>query len=184
MIESGVLLTTDRLTMRPWQPGDAAAGLAIYGSEEVTRWLAPVMEPVRDEDEMRALIERWTNTGEDDEASLPTGVFAVTLREDGTVIGAVSVRSMPPTLYDLELAWQLAPEYWGRGYAIESAQAVARWAFDNAAHELYAVARPGNERARRLAERLGMQWVGETEKYYGLRLQVYRLRPPDLTAPG
>jgi hypothetical protein len=31
-----------------------------------------------------------------------------------------------------------------------------------------------------------MEWVGETEKYFGLRLQVYRLRPPDLDAasPG
>jgi hypothetical protein len=28
--------------------------------------------------------------------------------------------------------------------------------------------------------RLGMQWVGETDKYHGLRLQVYRLRPDDL----
>jgi hypothetical protein len=25
-----------------------------------------------------------------------------------------------------------------------------------------------------------MQWVGETDKYYDLRLQVYRLRPTDL----
>jgi hypothetical protein len=27
-----------------------------------------------------------------------------------------------------------------------------------------------------------MEWVGETEKYFGLRLQVFRLRPPDLDA--
>jgi hypothetical protein len=29
--------------------------------------------------------------------------------------------------------------------------------------------------------RIGMQWVGETEKYHDLRLQQYRLRPGDLT---
>jgi hypothetical protein len=28
-----------------------------------------------------------------------------------------------------------------------------------------------------------MEWVGETEKYHGLRLQQFRLRPGDLTAP-
>jgi hypothetical protein len=28
-----------------------------------------------------------------------------------------------------------------------------------------------------------MEWVGETEKYYGLRLQVFRLRPADLDSP-
>jgi hypothetical protein len=25
-----------------------------------------------------------------------------------------------------------------------------------------------------------MEWVGETEKYYNMRLQVFRLRPGDL----
>jgi len=27
---------------------------------------------------------------------------------------------------------------------------------------------------------MGMEWVGETEKYHRLRLQEYRLRPGDL----
>jgi hypothetical protein len=28
-----------------------------------------------------------------------------------------------------------------------------------------------------------MEWVGETQKYYGLTLQVYRLRRGDLDLP-
>jgi hypothetical protein len=28
-----------------------------------------------------------------------------------------------------------------------------------------------------------MEWVGETEKYYDLRLQVYRLRKGEIDAP-
>ena len=46
--------------------------------------------------------------------------------------------------------------------------------------EVVAVARVTNARAAATARRIGMQWVGETEKYYGLRLQVFRLRPTDL----
>ena len=37
------------------------------------------------------------------------------------------------------------------------------------------------------ARSVGMEWVGETEKYYDLRLQVYRLRKGEFeasTAPG
>jgi len=30
--------------------------------------------------------------------------------------------------------------------------------------------------------RIGMEWVGETEKYHDLRLQQFRLRSADLTA--
>jgi hypothetical protein len=33
------------------------------------------------------------------------------------------------------------------------------------------------------ARRIGMQWVGETEKYHHLRLQEYRLTPADLAVP-
>jgi RimJ/RimL family protein N-acetyltransferase len=56
-----------------------------------------------------------------------------------------------------------------------------RWAFDQGTDELYAVARPNNTRAIATAKRLGMDWTGETEKYYDLRLQVYRLRASELT---
>jgi RimJ/RimL family protein N-acetyltransferase len=57
---------------------------------------------------------------------------------------------------------------------------VAVWAFESSAHELFAVMRPTNERAEKVARRLGMHWVGETDKYYDLRLRVYRLRPTDV----
>ena len=44
--------------------------------------------------------------------------------------------------------------------------------------------RPANQRAERLARRLGFEWVGETNKYYDLRLQVFRLRPTELERPS
>ena len=39
-----------------------------------------------------------------------------------------------------------------------------------------------SRRAEAAARRVGMTWVGETEKYYGLRLNVFRVRPADLAA--
>jgi hypothetical protein len=43
--------------------------------------------------------------------------------------------------------------------------------------------RPGNARGVATARRIGMDWVGETNKYYGLTLQVYRLTKADLDLP-
>jgi hypothetical protein len=43
--------------------------------------------------------------------------------------------------------------------------------------------RPGNKRAAATIRRAGMDWVGETDKYFGLTLQVYRLRAGDLDHP-
>ncbi len=42
--------------------------------------------------------------------------------------------------------------------------------------------RPNNRRGAATARRAGMEWVGETSKYYALRLDVYRLRSADLDA--
>jgi hypothetical protein len=58
------------------------------------------------------------------------------------------------------------------------------------AHDLYpgidevlAVVRPTSARGAATAERIGMEWVGETDKYYDLQLQVYRVRAADLDRP-
>jgi ribosomal-protein-alanine N-acetyltransferase len=176
-----VAVTTPRLDLAPWRVEDAAAGLAIYGDPEVAKWLSPAVDPIGDEEAMRAAVVRWIEM--DADADPPTGHWAVTRRLDGELIGSVTLRRMPPDEEDLELAWQFAPRFWGHGYATEAAHAVAQWGFERSAHELFAVTRPNNERAIKLAERLGMQWVGETEKYYDMRLQVFRVRPPDLVKP-
>jgi RimJ/RimL family protein N-acetyltransferase len=182
MASTQLTLRTERLVIGEWTPQDASAGLSIFGDEAVTHWLAPAMEPIDDEAGMLATLERWVE--EDAEAEPPVGHWAVRRGEDQTLLGSITLRRMPPFQEDLELAWQFSPSHWGNGYATEAARAVASWAFENSAHELFAVMRPANERAEKVARRLGMQWVGETTKYYDLRLQVYRLRPTDLDWSG
>ena len=50
--------------------------------------------------------------------------------------------------------------------------------------QVIALVRPANTRAAATVRRIGMEWVGETEKYHGLRLQEFRLRPVDLAGTG
>jgi [ribosomal protein S5]-alanine N-acetyltransferase len=178
MASNEVTLSSERLVMGAWTREDASAGLDIFGSDQVTHWLAPAMEPIQDEAGMVAALERWAK--EDADSEPPVGHWAVRRVPDGVLVGSITLRRMPPFHEDLELAWQFSPAFWGNGYATEAARAVAVWAFESSAHELFAVMRPANERAEKVARRLGMQWVGETDKYYDLRLQVYRLRPTDV----
>jgi len=100
------------------------------------------------------------------------------------VIGALALLPLPPDELDLEIGWQLAPSAWGKGYAVEAGHAVAHYAFASGADEIFAVVRPRNARGAATARRVGMEWVGETDKYYALTLQVYRLRKGDLHLPG
>jgi RimJ/RimL family protein N-acetyltransferase len=91
---------------------------------------------------------------------------------------------LPPGGEDLEIGWQLAPEVWGQGLASEAGHLVAHWALGHpGVDEVFAVVRPTNARAAATAKRIGMEWVGETDKYYDLQLNVYRLRSADLDRP-
>lgn len=172
-------LTTGRVTLRPWTLDDVEAALVIYGHPDVARWLSPAMDVVGDRQSMRLLLQHWIV--EDQRAVPPTGRWAIELNAQRWVIGGVVLRYLPPGGQDLEIGWQLARGAWGHGYAAEAGHTVAHWGLGQpGVEELFAVARPTNTRGTATAKRIGMEWVGETDKYYDLRLQVYRMRAADL----
>lgn len=171
-------LTTPRLVIRGWAIEDAEAATAVYGAPEVTRWLTPVMERVHDVAAMRSVLQAWAEAQPNQMP--PSGRWAIERRADGAVLGGLVIRLLPPYEEDLELSWQLRPQAWGHGYAVEAARALSEWAFTRDIDELFAVVRPDNTRAIATAKRLGMGWVGESTKFYEQELQVYRLRPADL----
>lgn len=171
-------LVAPRLILRGWQVEDALAALAVYGHVEVARWLSPAMDRVPDLAAMRLLLQQWI--AETARIALPAGRWAIQRRSDGQVIGGAILLPLPPGDEDLEIGWQLHPDVWGHGYASEATYALAEWAFRHDVDEIFAVVWPGNTRAAATVRRNGMHWVGETNKYFGLTLQVFRLRSADL----
>ena len=172
-------LITDRLVLRTWQADDdAAAALGAYGDAEVARWLTPAMYRVPDEPAMRLVLQQWA--AEDARMVTPAARWGVELSENGRLIGGATLLPLPPD-DEFEIGWQFRPDAWGHGYATETGLALSRWAFEQGIDQVIALVRPANARAVATVRRIGMQWVGETEKYHNLRLQQYRLRPADLT---
>ena len=173
------VLETQRLIARPWTTDepDLAAAYDVYSRREVARWIGAPTEPP----EIKVRIEHWSEPTTD-----PTyGVWAIEERsEPGRPIGSVLLRPLPPDEEDVEIAWHLHPRVWGRGYATEIGRAAARRAFETGIEEVFAIVRPGNERSSAVARRLGMEYVGRTDKYYGLHAELYRLRPADLVSSG
>ena len=175
------VLTSRRLRLRPWRVEDAEAAARIFGAAEVAQWLTPAMSRVPNVTTMRSVLEAWL--AEVDRLVPPLGRWAVesvTDGEIGPVVGAVALLPLPPDGEDAEIAWQTGPAFQGHGYATEAADTLIRWAFSVGLPEVFAVSRPGNKAGARVAERLGMEWVGQTDKYYGLSLTVHRSRPGDL----
>jgi RimJ/RimL family protein N-acetyltransferase len=175
--EVGEILRTERLVIREWADDDAGAALAVYGRPEVARWLSPAVEQVANEQAMRAKLREWAAATREGEAGL--GHWAITLAETGEVVGGITLHLLPVEEQDVEIGWQLAPEHWGMGYAVEAGRALVERAFGLDIDEVFGLVRPNNTRGEATARRLGMTWVGETDKYYGLRLNVFRIRPSD-----
>ena len=139
------LLRTERLIIRDWTDDDVAAALTVYGRPEVARWLTPAIDQVRDIDDMAKLLQRWMAESRDGEAGL--GHWAITLAEDGTLIGGVSLHPLPVDEQDVEIGWQIAPEHWGNGYAREAMTAVTAFAAASGFRRLLARTHLGNRRS-------------------------------------
>lgn len=135
------------------------------------------MDQVLDAAAMRLVLQQWV--AEDARLQPPAGRWAIELRDDGRLIGGATLLPLPPD-DEYEIGWQFDPEAWGHGYATETGHALALWAFEQGIEQVIALVRPANSRAMAMVRRLGMEWVGETEKYHDLRLQQFRLRPADL----
>ena len=171
-------LFTERLVLRTWHLDDVQAALEVFGHAEVARWLSPIMEQVADLPAMCLLLRQWI--AEDARANPPAGRWSIQQREDDRVIGGATLLPLPPGNQDLETSWQLHPDVWGQGYSVEMTHALAPWAFQHEVDEIFAVVRPDNTRAAAAVRSNGMEWVGETSKYFGLTMEVFRLRVADL----
>lgn len=172
----GPIIETQRLTLRPWRLDDVDAALAIFGADAVTRWLAPSIDRISDQAAMRDRLSAWMEPA----GPPPLGHWVVVDRDNDQVVGSGQIIPLPPENTDLLIGYEIAPEHWGHGFGTEAGHALAHYAFENGQDEIFAVVRTRNERAEATARKIGMEWVGETEKYFGLRLNVYRLRPGDL----
>jgi RimJ/RimL family protein N-acetyltransferase len=171
---------TERLVMRKYMQDDAAFVFDMYSRCEVQRFLAPNPKPMETMDEAVQAIERWRRVGADNPL---LGVWAVTTRDDGRPVGTVAFKMAPlawgiePLALsdDYEVVWHLHPEHWGRGYATEASAAVLSRAFAAGVPEVIAIIREQNLPSRRVARRLGMEYVGETDRYYSMTAGLWRV---------
>jgi len=90
------------------------------------------------------------------------GFWAVEVRDETALAGFVGLSPVPediPFAPAVEIGWRLARSYWGRGIAHEAAEASLAHGFGPLGlPEIVAYTAAGNERSRRLMERLGMSY--------------------------
>jgi RimJ/RimL family protein N-acetyltransferase len=120
-----VTITTARLTLRPWRPDDAGAVLAGVAGDRAMREFLPVPDPYTAAD-----AAEFAGTIGNEGRADGTG-FGVAIVETGSarVVGGAGIRL--PILHrpDCEIGYSVYPPGRGHGYAAETADALARWAF-------------------------------------------------------
>ncbi len=152
----------------------------MYSDWEVVRWLGASPVVMASLEEQR---ERLTARTEADEARGDgTGLFALERVADAVVVGSVLFKELPDGYGigtgDFEVGWHLAREFWGHGYATEAGRGALQHGFGLMPDldAIVAIAFPENARSLAVMERLGMERVGLTRKYYGVEAMLYEAR--------
>lgn len=149
------IIETDRLVLRNFRRSDAAALLAYLHEPGASCFLS--LELANMEEAEAEAVKR----GADDEH------VAVCLKGTGQLIG--DVFAVPET-DTFSVGWNFNPDYGGRGYALEAAQALFSHLFEGrGARRLYAYVEDHNTSSRRLCERLGMRKEGLFVEFVSFR---------------
>lgn len=136
-----MILETNRLILRRYREDDLQDLYEYLSDKEVVKY-----EPYRPMD-LREVQEELTLRIEDEE------MIAVELKENHKLIGNVYLGKRE--FETLELGYVFNKNYWGKGYARESCNALIEKAFAEGIHRIYAECDPENPNSWRLLESLG-----------------------------
>ena len=148
-----IILETSRLVLRQLSLDDAEFILALLNEPSFIRYIGD--KGVRNLDDARRYlvdgpIKSYEQNG--------FGLYLAELKADGTPIG-ISGLVKRDTLSDPDIGFAFLPQYWSRGYAVESAAAVMDYARDVLALErVLAITSPDNEASARLLGKIGLQF--------------------------
>ncbi len=156
------MIETERLILRPHEPGDFATMFAMLNDPQVTHFIAHGVPMPRADVWTKLLrnIGHWSAFGH--------GQFAVIERQSGIHVGDTGLADFHRGLGEdfdpyPEAAWVFARAAHGKGYATEAAVAAHAW-FDAkyGRKRLVCIIAPENHGSLAVARKLGYTAYGET----------------------
>jgi RimJ/RimL family protein N-acetyltransferase len=157
VLEPDYPIETERLLLRPFEPGDLEPLHAIHSRADVARWL--YLEP-RDEGEAREMLEKRMQLTSISEPGDRLNL-AVVLTSTGQLIGDCMLKLKSLEHRQGEIGYTLHPDHQGHGYATEASREMLRLGFDELGlHRIEGRLEPRNAPSARVLERLGMRHEG------------------------
>ncbi len=154
-------LETERLHMRPVSLDDLDFLAVLWSRPEVMRYM-PGGQPRSQEhaqSELNFMVSHWQEHG--------FGAYALIHKETGKMIGLCMLQYLhvepggvtaERLIKEVEIGYEIAPEYWGRGLTKEAARCVLRYGFEELKLPRMVAAIDGeNQASRRILLGLGMR---------------------------
>jgi RimJ/RimL family protein N-acetyltransferase len=157
----GVELTTlvlhgPRLTLRPWQPGDADSVHAAMQGGQMHHFLPLLPDPYTRED-----AERFVGEIGDEGRADGSGVgCALVETASGRVVGSAALRLPAPRDVGAEIGYAVYPTAQGNGYAAEATRVLTDFAFAHDVARVDLVCAATNIPSARTAMKAGFRFEG------------------------
>lgn len=166
-------LTTARLVLRPWRDEDLAPFAALNADPRVMAFFPGTLNRTASDALAARIRDHFDRHG--------FGVWAVDAPGVAAFVGFVGLARptfQAPFMPCVEIAWRLAAEHWGRGYATEAARAALAFGFDALGlDEIVSFTVRDNLPSRRVMERLGMTHAPGDDFEHPVLPRGHRLRP-------
>lgn len=155
---TNVVLTTERLILRPWRESDLAdfnEYASVDGVGQMAGWI-----PHRNIEESRQILSHFIE-----------GRHVFALEHQGKVIGSLGVekyreKNFPELdgLQGREIGYVLSKAYWGQGLMPEAVKAVIQWLFCEEKLDFIICGHfVWNDRSRRVVEKCGFRYRKTTQ---------------------
>jgi RimJ/RimL family protein N-acetyltransferase len=166
------VLTTTRLRLRLWRDEDLPSFAALNSDPHVMQYMLTTLDR-RESDALAGRIrQHFVHHG--------FGLWAVELIGIADFIGftGFSVPSFEAHFTPcVEIAWRLARDYWGFGYATEAARAARDYGFAQLGlRQIVSFTVPANQLSRSVMERIGMTHSPNDDFEHPLLPQGHPLR--------
>jgi RimJ/RimL family protein N-acetyltransferase len=162
------VISTQRLRLRPFVPGDAEAVFAVFSDPEVGRWIGGAHDRVERSRDLIDLNRRH-------EERHGYGMWAVEERASGALVGEAGLQLLEREGPETEIGWVIGRPWWRRGYATEAASAWLDVAFGRLGLDaVLATVLPGNAASAAVAARLGMTPAGRRH-VHGAEHDLWRI---------
>ncbi len=162
-----IVLTTDRLSLRPWRSDDSIELRAITNKDSVVRHVGGGR--FWTDDRVTEFITRQQRHL----SELGYCLWAVEPRGETKAAGYVGLQPLGDT-GEVEIGWLLDEPYWGRGLATEAATRALHHGFEDIGLErVVAIAVPENSASINVMRKLGMSFESQLEwKGFDVELHV------------